>query len=486
MIPDAFLALDYMLDRFIWIVDGLVVYPERMLRNLDALARARVLAPAAARARRVGPRPRRGLPARAAERDAAPGTRSATSASSSRPTPRSPRASTRPRSTASSTSKRPSSTSTPCFDRLRTPRPEGGARPCLKPRATSPAARSASSTPSTTTACCSSPATASRPSTSCCRRRSPTRAASSPGSRRSGSRRPKRSSPNHLLALREDGRSTECRRLEMLPIECVVRGYLAGSGWKDYLATGEVCGHRLPAGPRRVRPAARADLHAGDEGADRPRREHRPRRRRRARRRGALRRGRAADARALPLRLRAARSSAGSSSPTRSSSSGSTPRAGSCSPTRRSRPTRRASGPPTSTRPAAPQPSFDKQFVRDYCETLGWDKTYPGPELPDDVVDGHARPLRRGVRAPHRDRLRRLPRRPGGRARREGDRARPAEGRASSTRRGRRSRARCGTSASPSARRASAGSSSSTLDATTRPRRAPRSSGCASSCSRTR
>src|SRR4051794_17276932 len=54
--------------------------------------------------------------------------------------------------------------------------------------------------------------------------------------------------PNHLLALREDGRSTECRRLEMLPIECVVRGYLSGSGWKDYVATGSVCGHALPAG----------------------------------------------------------------------------------------------------------------------------------------------------------------------------------------------------------------------------------------------
>src|SRR5436190_16022509 len=54
--------------------------------------------------------------------------------------------------------------------------------------------------------------------------------------------------PNHLLGLRADGRSSECRRLEMLPIECVVRGYLAGSGWKDYRATGEVCGHRLPAG----------------------------------------------------------------------------------------------------------------------------------------------------------------------------------------------------------------------------------------------
>src|ERR671929_1213396 len=53
---------------------------------------------------------------------------------------------------------------------------------------------------------------------------------------------------NHLLALRSDGRSTECRRLEMLPIECVVRGYLSGSGWKDYSATGSVCGHALPAG----------------------------------------------------------------------------------------------------------------------------------------------------------------------------------------------------------------------------------------------
>ncbi|HEV2592361.1 MAG TPA: phosphoribosylaminoimidazolesuccinocarboxamide synthase, partial [Gaiellaceae bacterium] len=54
--------------------------------------------------------------------------------------------------------------------------------------------------------------------------------------------------PNHLLTLREDGRSTECKKLEMLPIECVVRGYLSGSGWKDYVATGSVCGHELPKG----------------------------------------------------------------------------------------------------------------------------------------------------------------------------------------------------------------------------------------------
>src|SRR5256714_3503875 len=54
--------------------------------------------------------------------------------------------------------------------------------------------------------------------------------------------------PNHLLGLRSDGRSTECMRLEMLPLECVVRGYLTGSGWKDYQATGRTSGHVLPAG----------------------------------------------------------------------------------------------------------------------------------------------------------------------------------------------------------------------------------------------
>ena len=54
--------------------------------------------------------------------------------------------------------------------------------------------------------------------------------------------------PNHLLELGDDARSTVCRRLQMLPIECVVRGYLSGSGWKDYRATGATSGHALPAG----------------------------------------------------------------------------------------------------------------------------------------------------------------------------------------------------------------------------------------------
>src|SRR5512133_4107559 len=56
--------------------------------------------------------------------------------------------------------------------------------------------------------------------------------------------------PNHLLGLRPDGRSTECRRLEMVPLECVVRGYLTGSGWKDYLETRTTSGRALPDGLR--------------------------------------------------------------------------------------------------------------------------------------------------------------------------------------------------------------------------------------------
>ena len=109
--------------------------------------------------------------------------------------------------------------------------------------------------------------------------------------------------PNHLLALRPDGRSIECRKLEMLPIECVVRGYLTGSGWKDYRATGSVCGHVLPEGLREsdqlpepiFTPATKAeDGHDENITASRPPSSSG----------GALRRGRAHLDRALPLRRR--------------------------------------------------------------------------------------------------------------------------------------------------------------------------------------
>src|SRR5919202_513741 len=58
--------------------------------------------------------------------------------------------------------------------------------------------------------------------------------------------------PEHVRAYSEllRGRSMLVRRTEVFPVECVVRGYLAGSGWKDYQRTGEVCGHKLPASLR--------------------------------------------------------------------------------------------------------------------------------------------------------------------------------------------------------------------------------------------
>ena len=169
-------------------------------------------------------------------------------------------------------------------------------------------------------------------------------------------------------------------------------------------ATGAVCGHALPAGPARVGPAAGADLHAGDEGRRRATTRTSTReqaaelvgderfaeverdRRSRSTRFAAEHAARARDHhRRHEVRVRARRATGGS-----------------CSATRCSRRTPRASGRPTSTSPGGPQPSFDKQFVRDYCETLGWDKTAPGPGAARRRRRRHARALRRGVRAADR------------------------------------------------------------------------------------
>jgi len=192
---------------------------------------------------------------------------------------------------------------------------------------------------------------------------------------------------NHLLALGADGRSTECRRLEMLPIECVVRGYLAGSSWKDYLATGEVCGHRLPPGlvesdrlPEPIfTPATKAQT-GHDENIDRTAAvalvgEERFEEAERL----TLELYRLASERALERGIlladtklefgvdRDGRLVLADEAFTPDSS---------------------RFWPADEYEPGGAQPSFDKQFVRDYCESLGWDKAYPGPELPADVVDG--------------------------------------------------------------------------------------------------
>jgi phosphoribosylaminoimidazole-succinocarboxamide synthase len=193
--------------------------------------------------------------------------------------------------------------------------------------------------------------------------------------------------PNHLLALREDGRSTECRRLEMLPIECVVRGYLAGSGWKDYRASGEVCGHRLPAGLREsdrlpepiFTPATKAQT-GHDENIDRAAAVE------------LVGESLYDEVEALTLELY------------RFVSARALERGIILADTKLEfgldgegrlvladeafTPDSSRFWPADDYRPGGPQPSFDKQFARDYCESLGWDKAEPGPELPDEVVAG--------------------------------------------------------------------------------------------------
>jgi phosphoribosylaminoimidazole-succinocarboxamide synthase len=193
--------------------------------------------------------------------------------------------------------------------------------------------------------------------------------------------------PNHLLALRTDGRSTECRRLEMLPIECVVRGYLAGSGWKDYLATREVCGHRLPPGlvesqqlPEPIfTPATKAqtghdeniDRAAGIELVGEERYDEIERLSL------ALYRTVSERAAGLGIILADTKLEFGLDEDGRLvlADEAFTPDSSRFWPV-------------YEYEPGGPQPSFDKQFVRDYCESLGWDKTYPGPELPEPVVAG--------------------------------------------------------------------------------------------------
>jgi phosphoribosylaminoimidazole-succinocarboxamide synthase len=193
--------------------------------------------------------------------------------------------------------------------------------------------------------------------------------------------------PNHLLALRADGRSTECRKLEMLPIECVVRGYLAGSGLKDYLATGSVCGHALPPGlvesqklPEPLFTPSTKATEGHDENIDRARAVE------------LVGEERFDEVERVSLQLY------------RFASEYAAERGIILADTKLElgideqgrlvladeafTPDSSRFWPADEYAPGGPQPSFDKQFVRDYCETLGWGKTAPGPELPENVVVG--------------------------------------------------------------------------------------------------
>ena len=193
--------------------------------------------------------------------------------------------------------------------------------------------------------------------------------------------------PNHLLGLADDGRTTICRRLEMLPIECVIRGHLAGSGWKDYRATQSVSGHALPEGlleserlPEPIFTPSTKAVSGHDENITREQAAELVGAERftavervslalyqfaveRAAARGIM----LADTK-LEFGLDAdGRLTLADEAFTPDSS---------------------RFWPADEYRPGGAQPSFDKQFARDYCEALDWDKSDPGPELPPDVVAG--------------------------------------------------------------------------------------------------
>lgn len=180
------------------------------------------------------------------------------------------------------------------------------------------------------------------------------------------------------------GRSMLVRKTQPLPIECVVRGYLSGSGWKEYQATGEVCGIPLPSGllesaklPEPIFTPATKAATGHDENISFQR---------------------AAKMIGTPL---AEKARALSLAIYRRASEYAAPRGVILADTKFEfgmlngeliwidealTPDSSRFWPASAYSPGGPQPSFDKQFVRDYLERIRWPKTPPGPELPPDVV----------------------------------------------------------------------------------------------------
>ncbi len=208
--------------------------------------------------------------------------------------------------------------------------------------------------------------------------------------------------PNHLLGawpgeLPDEARDPElrgramlCQRLEMLPIECVVRGYLAGSGWKDYQATGTVSGHELEPGLDEAAelpmplftPATKAEMGDHDENITTEQ----------ARNLVGTEAYAAVEAASIALYQHAA-----AHAKERGIILADTKFEFGYDPDGRlvlgdevMTPDSSRWWPTHGYRTGISPPSYDKQYVRDYLETLDWDKTPPGPELPAAVVSGTA------------------------------------------------------------------------------------------------
>ena len=207
--------------------------------------------------------------------------------------------------------------------------------------------------------------------------------------------------PNHVIstdvaefpeALRGEaaqlaGRSTLARKLEMMPVECVARGYLAGSGWKEYKAQGTVCGIRLPKGltesaklPEPIfTPATKAEDGEHDENIPYSRAVE------------ILGGEMAATLRDKTLELYNAGSeyAAGkgiiiADTKFEFGMAGGELLLGDEVLT----PDSSRFWPADQYEPGRGQPSFDKQYVRDYLESIGWSKQPPVPELPEEIVQG--------------------------------------------------------------------------------------------------
>ena len=198
--------------------------------------------------------------------------------------------------------------------------------------------------------------------------------------------------PNHVIS-GEDvppefaGRAMRCRRLDMLPVECVARGYLTGGGLKDYEKTGAVSGVTLPPGlvdgsqlPEPIfTPSTKAPLGQHDEAMTFTEVE------------GLVGAQTAARLRDLTLAIyaRGAETAAASGILVADTKLeyGHDPATGEIVLADEVlTPDSSRFWPADRWAPGRPQPSFDKQFVRDWSATLDWDRTPPGPEVPPEIV----------------------------------------------------------------------------------------------------
>src|SRR5437660_764972 len=203
--------------------------------------------------------------------------------------------------------------------------------------------------------------------------------------------------PNHFLSasdgVPEDvrGRALVVRKLDMLPVECVVRGYITGSGWKDYQATGRVSGIELPPGLRESErlpqpiftPSTKAEV-GHDEAIDFEQgaelvgsRELMDELRTASL---ALYTFAAEHARSRGIILADTKFEFGIGADDRLTLGDEV-----------LTPDSSRFWPADGYRPGRPQPSFDKQYVRDWASSTGWDKAPPAPALPDEVVEGTRR-----------------------------------------------------------------------------------------------